>query len=103
MRRIVFSLVGFVALVLCGNQVAMAHDYCHWGYHNQFPHYAYRNWGGAYVAGYGGYGLGYGGYDGYGGYGCGPRYAGYVAPYGYGYPQPAFGVSVPNFSLWFQQ
>ncbi len=100
MRRIAFTLVGFVALVLCGNQVAMAHGYGHGGYHHPAARHVYHNnWGGGYV---GGYGLGYGGYGvGYGGgYGCGTGYGGYGVPYGYGYPQPGFGVSVPNFSLW---
>ena len=96
MRRIAFMLVGVAALVLCGNQVAMAHGYSHGAYHHPVVRYGYPHyWGGGYAGGYRGYGVGYGG-----GYGCGAGYAGYGVPYGYGYPQPGFGVSVPNFSLW---
>jgi hypothetical protein len=95
MRRIAFTLVGLVGLVVSGNQVALAHGHVH-AYRSPVGHYA-NHWGGSYV---GGYGVGYGGYGaGYGGYGCGPRYAGYAAPYGYAYPQPGFSLSVPNFSL----
>jgi hypothetical protein len=111
MRRIAFTLVGLVGLVLCGSQVAMAHG--HGGYHHPVGRQAYYNGFGGYGAGYRGYGVGYGGVGyggvgyggvgyggvGYGGVGCAPVVGGYAAPYAYGYQQSGFGVSLPNFSL----
>jgi hypothetical protein len=101
MRRIAFTLVGLVGLVLCGSQVAMAHGFAHGHRYPVARHAYYGNFGPRYV---GGYGVGYAGYGvGYGGYGCNTGYAGYGVPYAAGYAQPGFGVSVPNFSLWYQQ